>query len=830
MTLKLRIALLAVAGLLALPILASAAHWPNFGGDAGRSGYQPIDEAAMPASLRFAVDDPGKPRTSPVTSLGKDAASSVVAYGEFRRTGTPPSETDETRIHIRDLATGAEKVPADQQVIESDSGSDDDDTLGTDALSVSPVNSSSAASLGQLFVVHNEENHAAVCGTTTLPLSDNDIAIAQFDLASGQKVKDLAVGSALPSPVCAGNSTASTGYTIESSPVITPPLDSAGRRVLFFVARRNAGGDGRLFRVEIGNAASREATINFASPEIKDIPGLNTKASPSIAYLRVPGRTSVAPYVVVSAGADPTIQSFTVDGLQAGPKSVGAGITGTPQTVSVPVAENGLLPGQAGSGATGAPGLFAAYQTGTAPAPTTTVRRFVQNDGGNLEVAATSAGLDGAPSPALAVTETVDPASGAVAPGSVVVSTGENLYILRSADISDTSGRYRDDGELELGDTEGFSRNSPSASGGFIFIANDGGAQLVLRESDGEPVPAADFTESPQNAGSDFAIGQPAYSDGYLQFLSDDGLFVYRTRQVTQAPVADFTITPNPVTQGDQVTFDASASKDPDGSIVRYEWDLDGNGTFETDRGAEPRFTTTAGAVGTYGVRLRVTDDDEATGTATKSLVIQPNQAPAASFTATPNPVRADRRVTYDARASKDADGSITRYEWDLDGNGSFETSTGATPTATRTYRRPAAVNVKLRVTDDDGATGETSRQVVVTRAGRRKARRLGLRVRPKSDTTLPHSFTARGRLVLPKGMSRRRGCRGRVTVTVKRGKSTISRRTTKLRRDCRYRKRVSFSEPERLGSARTLKFKARFQGNRRVLPRQSKTRRARID
>ena len=33
------------------------------------------------------------------------------------------------------------------------------------------------------------------------------------------------------------------------------------------------------------------------------------------------------------------------------------------------------------------------------------------------------------------------------------------------------------------------------------------------------------------------------------------------------------------------MTFDASASADPDGTIAKYEWDLDGNGTYETDTG-----------------------------------------------------------------------------------------------------------------------------------------------------------------------------------------------------------------------------------------------------
>ena len=40
-------------------------------------------------------------------------------------------------------------------------------------------------------------------------------------------------------------------------------------------------------------------------------------------------------------------------------------------------------------------------------------------------------------------------------------------------------------------------------------------------------------------------------------------------------------------------TFDASASSDAEGPIVRYEWDLDGNGVYDVDTGANPKLTTT---------------------------------------------------------------------------------------------------------------------------------------------------------------------------------------------------------------------------------------------
>jgi PKD repeat protein len=58
------------------------------------------------------------------------------------------------------------------------------------------------------------------------------------------------------------------------------------------------------------------------------------------------------------------------------------------------------------------------------------------------------------------------------------------------------------------------------------------------------------------------------------------------------------------------VTFDASASGDPDGAITKYEWDFDGDGVFETDGGTNPVIQHTFINGGEYDVSLRVTDND----------------------------------------------------------------------------------------------------------------------------------------------------------------------------------------------------------------------------
>ena len=59
---------------------------------------------------------------------------------------------------------------------------------------------------------------------------------------------------------------------------------------------------------------------------------------------------------------------------------------------------------------------------------------------------------------------------------------------------------------------------------------------------------------------------------------------------------------------------------------------------------------------------------------------------------------------TLDARGSYSKSGNITAYEWDLDGDGNFETSTTA-PTHEHTWESAYSGTVSVRVTDSTGAT-----------------------------------------------------------------------------------------------------------------------------
>jgi hypothetical protein len=63
----------------------------------------------------------------------------------------------------------------------------------------------------------------------------------------------------------------------------------------------------------------------------------------------------------------------------------------------------------------------------------------------------------------------------------------------------------------------------------------------------------------------------------------------------------------------------------------------------------------------------------------------------------------AARRVTIDASGSRDPEGLRLVYEWDLDGNGTFEAASGTTSRAMPKFAGDGVKTVAVRVTDPHG-------------------------------------------------------------------------------------------------------------------------------
>lgn len=193
--------------------------------------------------------------------------------------------------------------------------------------------------------------------------------------------------------------------------------------------------------------------------------------------------------------------------------------------------------------------------------------------------------------------------------------------------------------------------------------------------------------------------------------LDHDATLSIRLVPPNNPPVAALSA-PSEAYRGDPVRFDASASVDPDGPLADYAWDLDGDGSFETDSGTTPTVTREFATLGPHAVRVRVTDPAGASDTASATVTIA-NHPPLARFSFTPAQPRTLDDVSF-STTSTDPDGTIVRQEWDLDGDGTYETQQAGTRAVRRMYSRAGTYDVSLRVTDDAGATTVLTLPVVV--------------------------------------------------------------------------------------------------------------------
>jgi DNA-binding beta-propeller fold protein YncE len=106
---------------------------------------------------------------------------------------------------------------------------------------------------------------------------------------------------------------------------------------------------------------------------------------------------------------------------------------------------------------------------------------------------------------------------------------------------------------------------------------------------------------------NDFTASEGLAVQGDGMYAPDPGgnrIHAFDLRQPTPGTLGPIT----EVLAGQTVTFESTSSV-PLGQIVDHEWDLDGNGTYETDTGLSPAVQHTYFEAGIYSVGLRVTSD-----------------------------------------------------------------------------------------------------------------------------------------------------------------------------------------------------------------------------
>jgi len=176
-------------------------------------------------------------------------------------------------------------------------------------------------------------------------------------------------------------------------------------------------------------------------------------------------------------------------------------------------------------------------------------------------------------------------------------------------------------------------------------------------------------------------------------------------------PTASFIPTPTTGQAPLAVSFDASASTDPDGTIASYTWNF-GDG----QNGSGMSGSHIYGNEGAFTVILTVIDNGGLMSTASQTITVTApaNTSPTAAFTATPEVGIPPLTVMFNAATSQDPDGTIATYDWDF-GDGSAHKQGVA---VTHTYASAGSYAAILTVTDDGAAQDVETHTITVNSPG----------------------------------------------------------------------------------------------------------------
>jgi PKD repeat protein len=236
----------------------------------------------------------------------------------------------------------------------------------------------------------------------------------------------------------------------------------------------------------------------------------------------------------------------------------------------------------------------------------------------------------------------------------------------------------------------------------------------------------------PQNYAHTYST--PGVRNAVLQVTNDKGQTASATVQisVTGAPPAVVgSVTPSDGAAPLTAKFAATATASS-GTIAKYEWDFNGDGIYEFTSTTTASTTYTYNTQGTYTAVLRVTDNQGLitifSGGST-TVRVGPAGSPTATITS-PNglfPQTPPATVYFDGYGTS-LNGTIVKYEWDFNGDGTYEYSSNSSAFTSYAYNSAGTYTASLRVTDSKGLTGIASVDVVIA----------GALISLSTDTLLP--------------------------------------------------------------------------------------------
>ncbi len=242
---------------------------------------------------------------------------------------------------------------------------------------------------------------------------------------------------------------------------------------------------------------------------------------------------------------------------------------------------------------------------------------------------------------------------------------------------------YRDTttGELSLVIIHDIPNNDTGGEVEFIFSGLPSSATLIVRDDPNDtydfnpPTATLHWSWLPEHndgvviggLGTEFSITiDPNFIDGITGWDLVTGSIdspIYTPLDMYQPitiiatanipPRASFVFSPASPSVGQEVVFDASASEDPDGRIVSYEWSF-GDGATATGVKVSHAYT----APGSYTVSLTVTDDQGATATATRLVEVAEAVVEATRIISTPAALPGSTfRVIVEIKTSTEIEG-----------------------------------------------------------------------------------------------------------------------------------------------------------------------------